>query len=176
MLVSIYLYWCTSLYPDVSLWNKGNKDFVFVFVFIKHKGWVLGFIQRGLQSRGINSSDTGPERAKIFSASLLVSKQNQLPFNSWHNHDFHMNTSNVHTTDTRCKTRAQNKWKMPEKNSLKNIFLFPCIIFKVNFQLWGSEMPSCNITPYQWCVYWAWVKTSYIMQLYWLYLNYNVVA
>ena len=31
VLVSIYLYWCTSLYPDVSLWNKGNKDFVFVF-------------------------------------------------------------------------------------------------------------------------------------------------
>ena len=32
-------------------------------------------------------------------------------------------------------------------------FLFSCIIFKVNFQLWGWEMPSCNITPYQWCVY-----------------------
>ena len=37
---------------------------------------------------------------------------------------------------------------------MKFFFLFPCIIFKVNFQLRGSEMPSCNITPCGWCVYW----------------------
>ena len=47
---------------------------------------------------------------------------------------------------------------MPDKKykiSLKSVFFyFPCVILKANFQLWGSEMPSCNITPYQWCVYW----------------------
>ena len=37
VLVSIYLCWCTSLYPGVSLWNKGNKNFIFEFVFIFKK-------------------------------------------------------------------------------------------------------------------------------------------
>ena len=45
--------------------------------------------------------------------------------------------------------------KKNTKLAWKVFFLFPCIIFKVNFQLWGSEMPSCNRTPYQWCVYWS---------------------
>ena len=43
-------------------------------------------------------------------------------------------------------------------------FLFPCIIFKVNFQLWGSEMPSCSITPYQWCVYWLLGLSEYLRE------------
>ena len=118
----------------------------------------------------------GQSVQKIFSASLLVSKQNRLRFYSWHDHDFHINTfirlihvvKQVHKISGKCL-------KTNTKISLKNIFLFPCIIFKVNFQSWGSEMPSCNITPYQWCVYWAWVKTSYIIQLNWLYLNYKLV-
>ena len=84
---------------------------------------------------------------KIFSASLLVSKQNRLPFYSWHNHDFHINTfiKLIHLV----KTSAQNKWKMPEKNkkiSLKNIFPIPLYHFQSQFSIMGSEMPSCNIT------------------------------
>ena len=72
------------------------------------------------------------------------------------------------------KKNAQNKWKVPEKNTkLAWIFFF---IPLYHFQLWGLEMPCCNITPHQWCAYWAWVKTSYIIQLNWLYLNYNLVA
>ena len=51
--------------------------------------------------------------------------------------------------------KMNGKYLKKYKISLKSFFfLFPCIISKVNFQLWGSEMPSCNITPYQWCVYW----------------------
>ena len=34
----------------------------------------------------------GQSVQKIFSASLLVSKQNWLCLYSWHNHDFHINT------------------------------------------------------------------------------------
>ena len=52
---------------------------------------------------------------------------------------------------------AQNDWKTPEKKykiDFKNIFFYSLYHFQVNFQLWGSEMPSCNMIPYQWCVYW----------------------
>ena len=50
-------------------------------------------------SRAIMGETVGPNEGncrqsikKLFSASLLFSKQNRPPFYSWHNHDFHINT------------------------------------------------------------------------------------
>ena len=76
-------------------------------------------------------------------------------FYSWYNHDFHINTfiHFIHIVKQMHKMSVKYL-KTNTKLASKVIFLFPCIIFKVNFQLWDSEMPSCNITPYQWCVYW----------------------
>ena len=92
---------------------------------------------------------------KLFSASLLFSKQNRPPFYSWHNHDFHRNTSIHFIHSVKQMHKMIRKYlKKNTKLAGKVFFLFPCIIFKVNFQLWGTEMPSCNITLYQWCVYW----------------------
>ena len=85
---------------------------------------------------------------KIFSPSLLVSKQNQLPFYSWHNHDFHINTfiKLIHVV----KTSAQNKWKMPEKIytkiSLKNIFPIPLYHFQSQFSIMGLRNAILHIT------------------------------
>ena len=88
----------------------------------------------------------------FFSASFLFSQQNRPPFYCWHNHDFHINIF-IHLIHV-VKQMHKMSGKYLKNISLKSIFLFPCIIFKVNCQLWGSVMPSCNITPYQWCVYW----------------------
>ena len=106
-------------------------------------------------SNETNRHDRRQSVKKLFSASLLFSKQNRPPFYSWHNHEFHINTfihfiyiiKQIHKMSGKYLKKIQNYLE-------KYFFLFPCIIFKVNFQLWGSEMPSCNITPYQWCVYW----------------------
>ena len=54
----------------------------------------------------------------------------------------------------KCTKWVENTWKKYEINLKSIFFLFPCIIFKVSCQLRGSEMLFCNITPYQWCVYW----------------------
>ena len=98
--------------------------------------------------------NTGTQSAKkLFSASLPFSKWNW-PFYSWHNHDFHIHTF-IHFIHA-VKQMHKMSGKFLEKNTKlawKYFFLFPCIIFKGNFQLWGSEMPSCNTTSYQWCVY-----------------------
>ena len=75
---------------------------------------------------------------KLFSASLLSSKQNRPPFLvlawSWFPHKY------FHTFHTCCETNPQNELKISEKNkiSLKSIFFYSPvhIIFKVNFQLW----------------------------------------
>ena len=79
----------------------------------------------------------GPERAKIFSASLLVSKQNRLPFYSWDNHDFHINTfiQLIHVVKQVHKISGKCLKKKKKKFAWKIFFLYACIIFKVNFQL-----------------------------------------
>ena len=93
---------------------------------------------------------------KLFSASLLFSKQNRPPFHSWHNHDFHINNF-IHFIHV-----VKQMHKMSEKYLKKNtklawkVFFWSPVSFSksiFNYE-WGSGMPSCNITPYQWCVYW----------------------
>ena len=91
---------------------------------------------------------------ELFSASLLFSKPNRPPFYCWHNHDCHINTFMHFIHIVKQMHKMSEKYLQKKKISLKIFFVFPCIIFKVNCQLWGWEMPSCNITPYQWCVYW----------------------
>ena len=50
--------------------------------------------------------------------------------------------------------RVENTWKNTNL-AWKVFFWSPVSFSKSIFNYgWGSEMPSCNITPYQWCLYW----------------------
>ena len=85
-----------------------------------------------------HSSVESPHQSvkKLFSASLLFSKQNRPPFHSWHNHDFHINHFIHFIYVVKQMHIKSGKYLKKYKISLKSIFLIPCIICKVKFQLW----------------------------------------
>ena len=75
---------------------------------------------------------------KIFSASLLFSKQNRPPFHSWHNHGFPINTFIyfIHVV----KQIQQNGWKIHEKNTKlawKVFFFIPLYQFQSQLSIMG---------------------------------------
>ena len=109
--------------------------FVFVFVFVFDKTYLTPALTPGPSLQSVK---------KLFSASLLFSKQNRPLFDSWHNHDFHINTfiHFIHVVKEMHKTSR----KYLKKNSIKNIFSIPLYQFQSKLSIMGlrNVILVCN--------------------------------
>ena len=130
----------SSLKWDSLEFHRNTKDCVMRYKVHNHEVH-MKFPTVLTQKPRLGRHDHWPQQSikKLFPASLIFSKQNRPPFYSWHNHDFHTNTfiHFIHVVQQMHKMSGKYMKKI-HKMSLKNSFLFPCIIFKVNCQLWGS--------------------------------------
>ena len=77
---------------------------------------------------------------KLFSASLLFSKQNRPPFHSWHNHDFHINNFIHFMHVVKQMHKMSGKYLKKIQNLLGKYFSDPLYHFQSQF--------SITLTPY----------------------------